>query len=82
MGDPEYGLPSILYSVLNPVEVKSATTGKIKTAPHVFSGAVMTGGVGNNTTLTISLILHKPGPVDPCGMLPHAALSTYLTWTV
>ena len=67
--------PSMLYCVVNPARV--VTAGSAKAAAQAFAGAVMTGAVGNITTLTVLLVPHDPVPAVPAGVLPQADVNTY-----
>lgn len=62
--------------MLNPVT--EGTAGNVKAVLQEFAGAVITGAVGNITTLTILLFRHAPVPMLPAGVLPHAVFKTYL----
>ena len=62
--------------MLNPAT--AVTVGNVNAALQVLAGAVITGAVGNITTLTVLLTPHKPVPAVAVAVPPQIAAVTYL----
>ncbi len=80
LGTAEYAPPSILYCVLNPLT--AVTVGKVNAEAQVLAGAIITGALGNITTLTELLAPHNPVPAVPAVVAPQVADKTYCAVTV
>ena len=70
----------MLYSTVKPAT--GVTVGNVNADAQVFDGALITGAVGNITTLTVLLAPHDPVPEVPAKVAPQSAASTYLAVTL
>jgi len=65
------------YSAVKPEIIGTAVI-SASLVLQVFAKGVNTGAAGNITTLTVLLLAHAPVPTLLAGVVPHAAVSTYL----